>query len=199
MRVNAFSALFKCLAECRQRRQRAPGHRKRREIEMAHRLIVTDHKRHRLAAKARELSASTGWSAKGEITPKQFAPGTSLAVKTATIPDKSVKCPDVAENKRRVRVRRTDHARDERLRRPLVRDEDFRSGELADAVEAGNATANRGLSRQFRDVAGVEKTRLLHGVEDRAIASAAAKHARERVLDRLFVRPRLSSQQSNCG
>jgi hypothetical protein len=52
VRVNAFSALFERLIECRQRRQRAPGHRKRREIEMAHRLIVTDHKRHGLAAKA---------------------------------------------------------------------------------------------------------------------------------------------------
>ena len=41
--------------------------------------------------------------------------------------------------------------------------------------------------------------RVLDGVEYRAIAGAAAEHTGERVLDRLFVRPRLSSQESYRG
>ena len=109
------------------------------------------------------------------------------------------KRPNVAENKCGMGVRRAHHARGQGLCRPFVGAEDFRAGELADAVEAGNATPDRGLRWQFREVLGIEEARVLHSVEDRAIAGAATEHARERVLDRRFVGPRLSPQQSDGG
>ena len=199
-RVNAFGALLKRLVDRRQRRQRAPGHRKVREIEVAHRLAVADHKRHRLAAKAREALREHGLVGERRDHSVAVRAGHILGGEDGDDPGMSaLERLDVAENERGVRVRRAHHARGQRLRRPFVGAEDFRAGELADAVEAGNATPDRGLRRQFRDIAGIEQARVLHGVEDRAIARAAAQHAGERVLDRLFVGPRLSPQQRDGG
>ena len=175
VRVNAFGALFERLVDRRQRRQRAPGHRKRREIEMAHRLIVADHKRHRLAAKAHEALREHGLVRERRDHPVAICAGHVLGGEDGDDSGMSaLERLDVAENERGVRVRRAHRARRQRLRRPFVRAEDFRSGELADAVEAGNATPDRGLRRQFHDIAGAEEMRVLHGVEDRAIAGAAA-------------------------
>ncbi len=92
-------------------------------------------------------------------------------------------------------MRRSDHARRQRLGRPFVSAENFCARELAGAVEAGDAPPNCGLSRQFRNVAGAEAARLLHGFENGSIAGAAAQHARESVLDRLFAGPGLPPQQ----
>src|ERR1700733_3513871 len=51
-RMNTFGAFFERLFERRERGSRAPGHRKRRKVEITHRLPVADHQRHGLAAKA---------------------------------------------------------------------------------------------------------------------------------------------------
>ena len=142
VRVNAFGALFQRLVERRQRRQRAPGHRKRREIEMAYRLVVADHKRHGLAAKAHEALREHGLV--GEMRNHPVAIGAGHILGGEDGDDSRIKASerlDVAQNERGVRVRRAHRARHERFRRPFVRAEDFRSGELADAVETGDADA----------------------------------------------------------
>ena len=198
--VNTFGALLKRLVDRRQGGTRAPRHRKVREIEVTHRLAVANHKRHRLAAKARESLREHGLiGEKGDH---------SVAVRARHIRGRedgddpgmsAFERPNVAENKCGVRVRRAHHARGQGLCRPFVGAEDFCAGELADAIEAGNATPDRGLRRQFRDISGIEQARVLHSVEDRAIARAAAQYACERVLDRLFVGTRLSPQESDGG
>ena len=106
---------------------------------------------------------------------------------------------DVAEHERGVRMRRSDGARSERLGRPFVSAEDFRAGEFANAVEAGDTPPNRGLLRRLRNVASAEVVRVLHGVDNGSIAGAAAQHAGERVLDCLFAGPGLPSQQPDRG
>ena len=53
-RMNTFGALFERLFERRERGPRAPGHGKRRKVEIAHRLAVADHQRDGLAAEARD-------------------------------------------------------------------------------------------------------------------------------------------------
>ena len=55
---------------------------------------------------------------------------------------------EVAEGERRMGMWRANRARDERIRRPLVGAEDFRSGKLSRAVEPGKAPADRVLVRQ---------------------------------------------------
>src|SRR3984957_13723040 len=52
MWVNTFSALVERLFERRESWPQTPGHGKRREVEIAHRLSVADHQRDRLAAEA---------------------------------------------------------------------------------------------------------------------------------------------------
>ena len=167
---------------------------------MTHRLAVANHKRHRLAAKARDALREHGLV--GERRDH------SVAVRARHIRGRedgddpgmsAFERLDVAENKCGVRVRRAHRARGQGLCRPFVGAEDFCAGELADAVEAGNATPDRGLRRQFRDISGIEQARVLHRVEDRAIARAAAQYACERVLDRLFVGTRLSPQERDGG
>ena len=54
VRMNAFGARIERLFERRERGPRAPGYRKRRKVEIAHRFAVADHQRDGLAAKARE-------------------------------------------------------------------------------------------------------------------------------------------------
>ena len=200
MRVNAFGALFERLVDRRQSRARGPGHGKGREIEMAHRLGVPDHKRHRLAAKACEALREHGLVRESRDHPVAVHAEHILCGEDSDDPRMSaLERVNVADSKCGVRVRRSYRPRLERLRRPFVRAEDFCSRELADPVDAGNPTANRGLRRRFHYIRDVEEMRVPHGVEDGAIARAAAQHAAESVLDRLFIRPRLSSQQSDRG
>jgi hypothetical protein len=100
---------------------------------------------------------------------------------------------DVAENERGVRVRQSDCARRQRLGRPFVSAEDFRTREFADAVEARNATPHRGARRRLRGVTTVEAAHVPDGVDDCSIAGAAAYHTGERVLDCLLARPGIPS------
>ena len=111
---------------------------------MAHRLIVADHQRYGLAAKARDAFR--------EHRLVRERRDDAIAIRARHILGgedcddtgmSALKRLDVAENERGVRVRRADHARRQRLGRPFVSAEDFRARELADAVEAGNATSDR--------------------------------------------------------
>ena len=198
--MNAFGALIERLFERRERGPRAPGYRKRRKVEIAHRLAVADHQRDGLAAKARD--------ALRQHRLVRERRDHAIAVRAGDIPGgedcddsgmSALKRLDVAENERGVRVRRSDRARRQRLGRPFVSAEDFRAGEFANAVEAGDTPPNRGLLRQLRNVASAEVVRVLHGVENGSIAGAAAQHAGERVLDCLFAGPGLPSQQPDRG
>ena len=198
--MNTFGALIERLFERRERGPRAPGYRKRRKVEIAHRFAVADHQRDGLTAKARE--------ALRQHRLVRESRDHAIAVAAGDIPGGedcgdsgmgALKRLDVAENERGVRVRRSDRTRRQRLGRPFVSAEDFRAGEFANAVEARDTPPNRGLLRQLRNVAGAEVMRLLHGVENGSIAGAAAQHSRERVLDCLFAGPGLPSQQPDRG
>ena len=197
-RVNAFGAFFERLFERRESGPRAPGHRKRRKVEIAHRLVVADHERCSLAAEAGD--------ALREHRLVRERRDNAVAVHAGDMPSgedgddsgmSALKRLDVAENERGVRVRRSDRARRQRLGRPFVSAEDFRAREFADAVEARNAAPHRVANRRLRGVTSAEVAHVPHGVDDCPIAGAAAQDARERVLDRLLAGPRLSSQQGN--
>ena len=114
--------------------------------------LFANHKRHRLAAKARDAFREHGLVGERRDHPIAIRAGHILGGEDGDDPGMSaLERLDVAENECGVRVRRAHRARRKRLRRPFVGAEDFRSGELADAVEAGNATSDRGLRRQFHD------------------------------------------------
>ena len=106
---------------------------------------------------------------------------------------------EVAEGERRMRVRRAHRARDERIRRPFVGAEDFRSGKFSGAVEPGKAPADRVLVRQVGRDRVAKAVRVADRLDDRAIAGAAAQDAAERVLRFAFARPRVPTQQRDRG
>ena len=86
-RVNTFGALIERLFERRERGPRAPGHGKRRKVEIAHRLAVADHQRDRLAAKAGDaLREHRLVRERRDHAIAIRCRGHRLAVKTAAIP-----------------------------------------------------------------------------------------------------------------
>ena len=142
--VNALGALFERLVERRERGPRAPGHRKRRKVEIAHRLAVADHQRYRLAAKARDALREHRLVGESRDDAIAIRAGDILGGEDGDDSGMSaLKRLDVAENERGVRMRRSDRARRQRLGRPFVSAEDFRAREFANAVEARDTPPNR--------------------------------------------------------
>ena len=149
--MNTFGALFERLFERRESGPRAPGHGKRRKVEIAHRLAVADHQRDRLAAKAgdalrehrlvRERRDHAIAVRAGDILSGEDGDDSGMS---------ALKRLDVAENERGMRVRRSDRARRQRLGRPFVSAEDFGARKLAGAVEARDTTPHRGANKRLR-------------------------------------------------
>ncbi len=140
--MNAFGALFERLFERRERGPRAPGHRKRRKVEIAHRLAVADHQRYRLAAEARDALREHRLVGERRDNAIAIRAGDILGGEDGDDSGMSaLKRLDVAENERGVRVRRSDRARRQRLGRPFVSAEDFRSRRACERRRGGGRAA----------------------------------------------------------
>ena len=143
------------------------------------------------------LSASAGWSAKGAMGPKRLRPGMSRAVKTATMPACAATKAAVSPitNEARwcgERTTSTDSASAGKASAPklsapvdlgLAVEPDRRR---ADGVAAGRHAAieRGGMAR------GVQ-----HGLDDLAVAGAAAEHAAQRIAHVLFAGRGISFEQ----
>ena len=184
----------------RQRGQHCPSHRKPREVEPLHRLRLADDERDRLAAETGDLFCKGGLV--GERADHAIAIFTRDIARLEN-GDKAGIGFDigvrVANGEARVRMRRADRLGDERVGRPFVGAENLRPRKLFRAVQPCQAFADRAADRRLDHNSSVEAMRRHYGLDDLAIAGAAAEHAAERLHRLRFGRRGGFAQQRGRG
>lgn len=121
-----------------------PTHGKRGEVERRHRIGFSDYQSDRFALETRLLHGKhrlvDSDRNDSERIPARHVGSCENADNSRVGRDPSL---DIAELKLGAVARRTDHPRNERVRRMAVRAEQVGAVDLAHAVEAGNASADR--------------------------------------------------------